>query len=306
MTVPTPTLSPACHQRSRSASTSRTADLLRARPLGRVVPIAPRQPARSARRDHSTMTHSPQTVRRGYCGLMTAVALGIPRVGAVGAGAASLTVGRRRRTDSPCLLDTFGRRARDLRVSLTDRCNLRCTYCMPAEGLDWLPGDELLTDDELVRVIDVAVRHLGIEEIRFTGGEPLLRKGIVELIEPGRAALAAPGDVADHQRHRLRPARRRLRRGRPRPDQHLAGFARPGHLPDADPAAPADRRARCARRGGRRRAGPGQDQHRADARRQRPRGSRTCCSSAWSTATSCGSSSRCRWTPGIRGPGNGW
>jgi len=87
------------------------------------------------------------------------------------------------RGDSPLLFDSFGRRARDLRVSLTDRCNLRCTYCMPAEGLDWLPGDELLTDDELVRVIDVAVRHLGIEEIRFTGGEPLLRKGIVGLID---------------------------------------------------------------------------------------------------------------------------
>ncbi len=81
------------------------------------------------------------------------------------------------------LMDSFGRRARDLRVSLTDRCNLRCTYCMPAEGLDWLPGGELLTDDELVRIIDVAVRTLGIEEIRFTGGEPLLRKGIVELID---------------------------------------------------------------------------------------------------------------------------
>ncbi len=80
-------------------------------------------------------------------------------------------------------MDSYGRRARDLRVSLTDRCNLRCTYCMPAEGLDWLPGDELLSDDELVRIIDVAVRTLGIEEIRFTGGEPLLRKGIVELIK---------------------------------------------------------------------------------------------------------------------------
>ncbi len=80
-------------------------------------------------------------------------------------------------------MDSYGRRARDLRVSLTDRCNLRCTYCMPAEGLDWLPGSELLSDDELVRIIDVAVRTLGIEEIRFTGGEPLLRKGIVGLIE---------------------------------------------------------------------------------------------------------------------------
>ncbi len=80
------------------------------------------------------------------------------------------------------MVDSFGRRARDLRISLTDRCNLRCTYCMPAEGLDWMPGDDLLSDDELIAVIDVAVRHLGIEEIRFTGGEPLLRKGIVDLI----------------------------------------------------------------------------------------------------------------------------
>jgi cyclic pyranopterin phosphate synthase len=111
---------------------------------------------------------------------MNAVALGLPRVGSSTA-ALPLTPSVAR-TDSPWLLDTFGRRARDLRVSLTDRCNLRCTYCMPAEGLDWLPGGELLTDDELVRVIDVAVRQLGIEEIRFTGGEPLLRKGIVDLI----------------------------------------------------------------------------------------------------------------------------
>lgn len=119
---------------------------------------------------------------------MRAVSLGLPRVAASTSGPplarpASPVAASVARGDSPLLMDTFGRRARDLRVSLTDRCNLRCTYCMPAEGLDWLPGDELLTDDELVSVIDVAVRHLGIEEIRFTGGEPLLRKGIVELID---------------------------------------------------------------------------------------------------------------------------
>ncbi len=67
-------------------------------------------------------------------------------------------------------------------MSLTDRCNLRCTYCMPAEGLDWQPADELLSDDELVRVITVAVDRLGIQEIRFTGGEPLLRKGLPGII----------------------------------------------------------------------------------------------------------------------------
>src|SRR4051794_30499855 len=80
------------------------------------------------------------------------------------------------------LIDTFGRTATDLRVSLTDRCNLRCTYCMPAEGLPWLPKAELLTDDEIVRLVDIAVRLLGVDEVRFTGGEPLVRPGVVGLI----------------------------------------------------------------------------------------------------------------------------
>jgi cyclic pyranopterin phosphate synthase len=80
------------------------------------------------------------------------------------------------------LLDTFGRTATDLRVSLTDRCNLRCSYCMPAEGLEWLPGEEVLTDDEVVRLITVAVEHLGVREVRFTGGEPLLRRGLPDII----------------------------------------------------------------------------------------------------------------------------
>jgi GTP 3',8-cyclase len=80
------------------------------------------------------------------------------------------------------LTDTFGRTATDLRVSLTDRCNLRCSYCMPAEGLDWLPSDEVLTDDEVVRLITIAVDRLGVNEVRFTGGEPLLRRGLVDIV----------------------------------------------------------------------------------------------------------------------------
>ncbi|MFE7226595.1 GTP 3',8-cyclase MoaA [Nocardioides sp. NPDC057577] len=80
------------------------------------------------------------------------------------------------------LVDRFGRVATDLRVSLTDRCNLRCTYCMPAEGLDWLPGDEVLTEDEVVRLIGVATGHLGVREVRFTGGEPLVRRGLVSIV----------------------------------------------------------------------------------------------------------------------------
>jgi cyclic pyranopterin phosphate synthase len=81
------------------------------------------------------------------------------------------------------LVDRFGRTATDLRVSLTDRCNLRCTYCMPPEGLPWLPPPELLTDAEVVRLITVAVERLGVTEVRFTGGEPLLRPGLVAIVE---------------------------------------------------------------------------------------------------------------------------
>jgi GTP 3',8-cyclase len=66
------------------------------------------------------------------------------------------------------LADSFGRIATDLRVSLTDRCNLRCSYCMPAQGLDWLPRPELLTDGELARLIATAVQRLGVTEVRFT------------------------------------------------------------------------------------------------------------------------------------------
>ena len=109
---------------------------------------------------------------------MTAVSLGLPVRTHRGSGPSVAAD----RPEHPGLIDRFGRQATDLRVSLTDRCNLRCTYCMPAEGLDWMPAPELLTDDELVRLIRIAVERLGIREIRFTGGEPLLRKGIVGLI----------------------------------------------------------------------------------------------------------------------------
>src|ERR671916_696798 len=88
------------------------------------------------------------------------------------------------------LEDRYGRVATDLRVSLTDRCNLRCSYCMPAEGLDWLPGEEVLTDDEVVRLIRIGVEHLGIREVRFTGGEPLVRRGLVDIV--GRTAALEP------------------------------------------------------------------------------------------------------------------
>jgi cyclic pyranopterin phosphate synthase len=81
------------------------------------------------------------------------------------------------------LIDRFGRVATDLRVSLTDRCNLRCTYCMPEQGLAWLPKPTLLTDDEVAALVRIAVEQLGVTEVRFTGGEPLLRPGIVAIVE---------------------------------------------------------------------------------------------------------------------------
>src|SRR5215813_11454982 len=88
------------------------------------------------------------------------------------------------------LADSYGRVATDLRVSLTDRCNLRCSYCMPPEGLDWLPGPDQLTDDELTRLLGVAVQQLGITEIRFTGGEPILRRGLAGIV--ARTAALRP------------------------------------------------------------------------------------------------------------------
>jgi cyclic pyranopterin phosphate synthase len=88
---------------------------------------------------------------------------------------------------STALTDRFGRTATDLRLSLTDRCDLRCTYCMPAEGLPWLPRPDLLTDDEIVRLVGIAVGRLGVREVRLTGGEPLIRPGVVDIV----ARLAA-------------------------------------------------------------------------------------------------------------------
>jgi GTP 3',8-cyclase len=89
------------------------------------------------------------------------------------------------------LIDTYGRVHRNLRVSLTDRCNLRCTYCMPNDFAAWLPSVHQLTTDELVRVIEIAVSE-GINEVRLTGGEPLLRPDIVEIVSRINAITDAP------------------------------------------------------------------------------------------------------------------
>lgn len=92
------------------------------------------------------------------------------------------------------LVDRFGRVATDLRVSLTDRCTLRCGYCMPPEGLDWTSSQRLLSDAEVIRLLTVAVQRLGVEQIRFTGGEPLLRRGLEDILAATAALRTASGD----------------------------------------------------------------------------------------------------------------
>ncbi len=143
------------------------------------------------------------------------------------------------------LRDAHGRIARDLRVSLTDRCNLRCSYCMPAEGLAWLPGRTILTDAEIVRLVRVAVELLGVDTVRFTGGEPLLRPGLARIIgavreletsagTPPGVALTTNGIGLDRQIDELRAAG--LQRVNVSLDsldrQRYAALARRDRLPD--------------------------------------------------------------------------
>src|SRR5438270_7244080 len=90
------------------------------------------------------------------------------------------------------LVDSFGRVHTDLRVSLTDRCNLRCSYCMPEEGLDWLPKDQLLSPRELAKLIRIAVTRLGVTSVRFTGGEPLLARHLEEVVAAAAGLTPRP------------------------------------------------------------------------------------------------------------------
>src|SRR5919199_4246341 len=87
------------------------------------------------------------------------------------------------------LVDSWGREIRSLRISVTDKCNFRCTYCMPAEGLRWLPKEEVLSFEEIARVVGVLAR-MGVREVRLTGGEPLARRDLPELV---RQLAATPG-----------------------------------------------------------------------------------------------------------------
>jgi GTP 3',8-cyclase len=90
------------------------------------------------------------------------------------------------------MFDRFDRNINYLRISVTDRCNLRCTYCMPAEGVQQMKHDDILRYDEIIEVVKVAV-DFGINRIRITGGEPLVRKGIVSLVQ----MIAAIPEILD-------------------------------------------------------------------------------------------------------------
>src|SRR3954468_20320272 len=94
--------------------------------------------------------------------------------------------------DPMTLVDTFGRPLRNLRLSVTDRCNLRCAYCMPEKDYVWLPREDLLTFEEISRLVDVFI-GLGVNKLRLTGGEPLLRRHLPALVE----MLAAKPDLTD-------------------------------------------------------------------------------------------------------------
>lgn len=115
---------------------------------------------------------------------MTVTALGLPSIQRVAPATSAPAEGP--------LIDTFGRIATDLRVSVTDRCNLRCTYCMPAEGLDWMPKTQMLSVDELARLLRIAVTRLGITNVRFTGGEPLLLPRLEEVVAATAALQPRP------------------------------------------------------------------------------------------------------------------
>jgi cyclic pyranopterin phosphate synthase len=91
------------------------------------------------------------------------------------------------------LVDPFGRTIRDLRISVTDRCNFRCTYCMPAEGMQWLPKSEVLSFEELEHVARLCVQRYGVDGIRLTGGEPTVRAHLPVLVAK-LAALTVPRD----------------------------------------------------------------------------------------------------------------
>ena len=202
------------------------------------------------------------------------------------------------------LIDPFGRLIEDLRISITDRCNFRCTYCMPEEGMQWLPafGRHAVRGDRTARPdLRRAVR-------RSTGsGSPAANPRSARTSRARREAGGArrtrrPGRSRDdHQRRHDAPDRRHASRGRPAQGQHQPRHARPREVPPDDPARRARPRARRHRggQGGRIRSGQDQCGHRAQRERRRDR--RRWRPMAANRGSRSGSSSSCRSTPTATG-----
>ena len=112
------------------------------------------------------------------------------------------------------LRDRLDRPLRNLRLSVTDRCNLRCPYCMPEEEYVWLPREDILSFEEIARLVDVFA-DLGVDKVRLTGGEPLLRKDLDRLVRHAGGQCTHPRSRPHHQRGPARRAgaRRSARRG---------------------------------------------------------------------------------------------
>ena len=109
------------------------------------------------------------------------------------------------------LVDGHKRNIGDVRISVTDRCNFRCQYCMPAEGLPWLDRDELLTYEEITRLVGL-MASMGVHDVRLTGGEPLARRELWRLVELLSRRREHPRPLADDQRLPARAPGRAARR----------------------------------------------------------------------------------------------
>ena len=203
------------------------------------------------------------------------------------------------------LVDGHGRRIADVRVSVTDRCNFRCQYCMPAEGLPWLDRAEVLTFEEITRIVEL-LASMGVHDVRLTGGEPLVRRDFPRLV----AMLAAIDGVED-----LAITTNGFLLERDAAALVAAGAGRRLRFNVSVDSLQADRFYELTRRdaldqvlrgldsaGGVPGGAPDQGQRRRDARFHRGRGAGVRRSSRATAPTRCVSSSSCRSTPTTRGP----
>src|SRR5450631_2025678 len=170
------------------------------------------------------------------------------------------------------LADQFNRPITYLRVSVTDRCNLRCVYCMPEAGLPWVAKAEILTFEEITSIVRAAAA-IGVRSIRLTGGEPLVRRDLPRLVAR-IATVPAIDDIALSTNGLLLAAQIDVPRCRPATCQHLARHVASRALPRDRAAARSRPGVRWDRRGARRGLGTDQAQLRRDARAKRRRADR--------------------------------